>query len=658
MQTPVIEATNLQKRYGPLTAVRGLNLSVNRGELFGLVGPDGAGKTSTVQMLCTLTAPSAGQARILGLDTVRQAGDIKRRIGYMSERFTLYSTLTVAENLDFFARLRRVPAAIAARRKQELLMFSRLAEFQDRQAQHLSGGMQKKLALCCSLIHQPDVLFLDEPTTGVDPVSRRDFWRILSGFLNRGITIFVSTPYMDEAERFSRVAFIHQGAIVACDTPQNLKASLKRDLLEIRAEPLQKAVRTLEGILPAGSINIFGESLHLAVDNPDAALGRVAERLEQAGVRLVYARKASPGLDDVFVTYLKTDDSRPDIKAHATVPTLAPGGRDGEAAITVSGLTRKFGDFTAVDRVSFEVRRGEVFGFLGPNGSGKTTTIRMLCGLLMPTAGTGRVLGKDMAFSAQQVRSRIGYMSQKFSLFNDLTVEENINFYGGLYGLSGSRLRERREWVIAMAGLKGKERWLPRGLSGGWRQRLALGCAIIHDPEVVFLDEPTAGVDPLSRRFFWELIQELAERGTAIFITTHYMDEAEHCHNLGLMYEGRLIALGSPSKLKSELITGQLLEVVTPDFIRASEVLSASPACRQVSLFGSNVHLVVDSSAAPDTVRSALASAGVPVQAVNAIPFTMEDVFISLIEQQEIRRHPHPNPSNQGKGNAEIARPY
>ena len=644
MQAPAIEATNLHKRYGPLTAVRGLNLSVNRGELFGLVGPDGAGKTSTIQMLCTLTAPSAGHARILGLDTVKQAGDIKKRIGYMSERFTLYSTLTVAENLDFFARLRRVPAAIAARRRQELLLFSRLAEFQDRQAQHLSGGMQKKLALCCSLVHQPDILFLDEPTTGVDPVSRRDFWRILSGFLNRGITIFVCTPYMDEAERFSRVAFINQGTIVACDTPQNLKASLKRDLLEIRAEPLRKAVRALESILPAGSINIFGESLHLAVDNPDADLGRVAERLGQAGVKLVSARKVSPGLEDVFVTYLKTGDSRPDVKAYAIAPTLAPGRPNSEAAITVSGLTRKFGDFTAVDRVSFEVKRGEVFGFLGPNGSGKTTTIRMLCGLLMPTAGSGRVLGEDMASSAQRIRSRIGYMSQKFSLFNDLTVEENINFYGGLYGLSGSRLRERREWVIAMAGLKGKERWLPRGLSGGWRQRLALGCAIIHDPEVVFLDEPTAGVDPLSRRYFWELIQELAERGTTIFITTHYMDEAEHCHNLGLMYGGRLIALGSPSKLKTELITGQLLEVVTPDFVRASEVLSASPACRQVSLFGSTVHLVVDSGAALDAVRSALSSANVPVKAVNVIPFTMEDVFISLIEQQEDRVSPSPSP--------------
>lgn len=641
MNTPAIEAINLQKSYGPLTAVRRLNLSVNRGELFGLVGPDGAGKTSTIQMLCTLTAPSGGKARVLGLDTVRQAGEIKTRIGYMSERFTLYSTLTVAENLDFFARLRRVPAAAATKRKQELLEFSRLTEFQDRQAQHLSGGMQKKLALCCSLIHQPDVLFLDEPTTGVDPVSRREFWRILSGFLTRGITIFVSTPYMDEAERFSRVALIHRGEVVACDSPQNLKASLKRDLLEIRTEPLRDAVKTLEGVLPAGDINIFGESLHLAADDSDAVLSQIAGRLSQAGINLISARKVTPGLEDVFVTYLKTEDTRPGVKAQALAPTPTPARRNGKAAITVAGLTRKFGDFTAVDRINFEVKHGEVFGFLGPNGSGKTTTIRMLCGLLAPTAGAGRVLGEDMARAAQQVRSRIGYMSQKFSLFQDLTVEENINFYGGLYGLSGSRLRERREWVISMAGLKDKERWLPRGLSGGWRQRLAVGCAIIHNPEVIFLDEPTAGVDPLSRRYFWELIQELAERGTAIFITTHYMDEAEHCHNLGLMYEGKLIALGSPSKLKAELATGRLIEVATPDFARAAEVLSANPAYHQVALFGSTIHLVTD-SATPNDISQTLSNAGVPVQAVNMIPFTMEDVFISLIEQQKASASPSP----------------
>jgi ABC-2 type transport system ATP-binding protein len=636
MTAPAIEAINLQKRYGNIEAVRGLNLSVARGELFGLVGADGAGKTSTIQMLCTLTVPSSGRASILGLDTVKQAEAIKPRIGYMSERFTLYATLTVSENLDFFARLRKVPGAVAEKRKRELLEFSRLTDFQERQAQYLSGGMQKKLALCCSLIHQPDVLFLDEPTTGVDPVSRRDFWRILTGFLAGGITVFVSTPYMDEAERFNRVAFIHQGQVAACDTPANLKAGLKRSLLEINVEPLRAAIKALEGLLPAGSVNIFGESLHLSVDDPVTTLQQVRAQLEAAGVRLTGSRQIAPGLEDVFVTYLKTESAGAPLQAAPVNPAVIDSGPSGASAIAVSDLTKKFDSFTAVDAVNFEVSRGEVFGFLGPNGSGKTTTIRMLCGLMEPTAGSGRVLSHDMARESHRVRSRIGYMSQRFSLFNDLTVEENINFYGGLYGLSGRRLRERRDWVLAMAGLGGKERSLPRGLSGGWRQRLALGCAIIHQPEVIFLDEPTAGVDPLSRRYFWELIQELADRGTAIFITTHYMDEAEHCHRLGLMYEGKLIALGSPVELKSGLAAGKLLEVVTPDFVRAADILSGYSNCRQVSLFGSAVHLVVDgASMAAESVRGLLIERNIPVTSVSTIPFTMEDVFISLIEKQK-----------------------
>ncbi|MCX8126138.1 MAG: ATP-binding cassette domain-containing protein, partial [Dehalococcoidia bacterium] len=475
MNTPVIEVTNLQKRYGQLIAVRNLNFSVNRGELFGLVGPDGAGKTSTIQILCTLTKPSAGKARVLGRDTVKEADDIRARIGYMSERFTLYGTLTVDENLDFFARLHHVPASVAAKRKQELLDFSGLTEFRDRQAQFLSGGMQKKLALCCSLIHQPEVLLLDEPTTGVDPVSRREFWRILSGFLSQGITVFVTTPYMDEAERFNRVAFIHQGEVIACDTPQRLKAYLKHDLLEVRADSLRQAAKVLEEVMPLGSVNLFGECLHLAVDDPAAVSTQVEERLRQAGIKLLGVRRVPPGLEDVFIAYLRPTIKDTSPEARDTAPTLLSTAKTTESVIRVCGLTRKFGHFTAVDNINFEVKRGEVFGFLGPNGSGKTTTIRMLCGLLSPTSGTAQVLGQDMTLGAHRVRARIGYMSQKFSLFQDMTVEENINFYGGLYGLSRHQLKERREWVINMAGLKGKEHWLPRDLSGGWRQRLALG---------------------------------------------------------------------------------------------------------------------------------------------------------------------------------------
>jgi ABC-2 type transport system ATP-binding protein len=631
MEELAIEARGLRKVYGRNVAVKGLDLSVRPGEIFGLVGPDGAGKTSTLQMLCSLSTPSGGSARVLGHDTVRQGEAVKERIGYMSERFTLYAALTVGENLDFFARLRRVPRRLAAGRKRELLHFSRLEPFQDRQAQHLSGGMQKKLALCCCLIHEPAVIFLDEPTTGVDPLSRRDFWRILARFVSRGVTVVVSTPYMDEAERFQRVALIHQGEVVACDTPEALKAPLIGRLLEIRARPLEAAVALLRPQPEVREVQVFGDTVHVRVDDAPSSRPVLEGALRTAGLADAAARAIAPGLEDAFVSLLPASETERAPAPRAAAHPLSNGG----PAIRVVELVKRFDQFTAVDGVNFEVRKGEIFGFLGPNGSGKTTTIRLLTGLMVPGAGLAEVLGRDMSRYPHLVRQQVGYMSQRFSLFPRLTVSENIEFYGRLYGLDRRQLKERKEWVIGMAGLKGKERALPADLSGGWKQRLALGCAIIHGPQVVFLDEPTAGVDPISRRFFWELIQELSREGTTLFITTHYLDEAEHCHRIGLMHQGRLIALGSPGELKAQA-HGALLELTSPDYARALEALAGSALCRQVSFFGSKVHLVVDRAAdALPGVRAVLGQAGLRVSSLEPIPFTLEDVFISLVEAQE-----------------------
>jgi len=639
MDSPAIEAKGLQKKYENVLAVRGLELMVQRGEIFGLVGADGAGKTTTIQMLCTLTLPSAGEARILGMDTVRQAERIKEKIGYMSERFNLYSTLTVEENLDFFARLRSLPHDVSEQRKKELLNFCRLEPFRNRLAEHLSGGMQKKLALACSLIHEPEVIFLDEPTTGVDPVSRRDFWRIIAGFLTRGITVLVSTPYLDEAERFNRVALMHQGKIIACDTPQNLKAELAGELLEIRAHPPNRVVATLKKTPFASGSQLFGDTIHVMVDEAEKRTSEVERLLEKEDITVEEIRAIAPGLEDVFVTRLTGLEEKPASRSvdDNLIEIIAREGDKDEIAVKASNLTRKFGDFTAVDHVSFEVRRGEIFGLLGPNGSGKTTTIRMITGLLTPTSGSAFVLCHDMAAEADIAKCNMGYMSQKFSLFSDLTVEENIDFYGGLYGLPASFLEEKRKWVLDMAGLRGKEKAMPRELSGGWKQRLALGCTIIHSPEVVFLDEPTAGVDPLSRRDFWELIQELAARGTTIFVTTHYMDEAEHCQRLGLLYQGQLIALGSPLQLKTEQVKGELIEVVSSDYARTLELLSEDARYHQVNLFGNDVHVLVDEAAkAYPEIRGLLDAADITVQSIRQIPFTMEDVFISLVEAQDM----------------------
>jgi ABC-2 type transport system ATP-binding protein len=638
MDIPAIEAKGLQKKYGQVLAIDGLDLQVQRGEIFGLIGADGAGKTTTIQMLCTLNAPTAGEARILGMDTVGKANDIKRRIGYMSEQFNLYPTLTVEENLDFFARLRNLPGDVSRRRKSELLDFCRLEQFKKRRAEHLSGGMQKKLALACSLLHEPDVIFLDEPTTGVDPISRRDFWGIISGFLSRGITILASTPYLDEAERFNHVAFIHQGQIIACDTPQNLKAGAVGELLEVRAHPIRNAVTALEQARLPNSPQLFGDTIHIMADDSEKRREQIKNLLEQHGISVEEIRPIAPGLEDIFVARLSAQEEKPATRSETNSPpeTVKRENNRAETTIQASELEKKFGDFTAVDHVSFEIERGEIFGLLGPNGSGKTTTIRMITGLLKPTSGNARVLGYDMTREADTAYSSIGYMSQKFSLFHDLTVEENIKFYGGLYGLSAAMLQERKQWILDMAGLRGKEKITPGELSGGWKQRLALGCTILNGPDVIFLDEPTAGVDPLSRRSFWELIQELSARGTTIFITTHYMDEAEHCHRLGLMHQGRLIALGSPQSLKTG-VQGELIEVASSDFAGALELLSTDPRYHHVSLFGSSVHVVAESAkdAAPE-INNLLHSANITVQGISRIPFTMEDVFISLVEEREI----------------------
>ncbi|MFH1383060.1 MAG: ATP-binding cassette domain-containing protein [Chloroflexota bacterium] len=634
MNTPAIEARGLQKKYENVLAVSDLNLKVERGEIFGLVGADGAGKTSTIRMLCTLSLPSAGEARILGMDTVRTAENIKEKIGYMSERFNLYPTLTVEENLDFFARLRNVPRNVSEPRQKELLSFCRLEPFRKRHAEHLSGGMQKKLALACSLIHEPEVIFLDEPTTGVDPVSRRDFWRIIPGFLARGITILVSTPYLDEAERFNRVAFMHRGRIIACDTPQNLKNEMAGELLEIRARPVRPAVTALKQAPFSAAPQVFGDTIHITVDDARKRRPEVKHLLEQEKITIGSINPIPPSLEDALVTRLVGLEG--ETSGRGARDTLAREYGRSETAVRVADLTRRFGDFTAVDKVNFEVARGEIFGLLGPNGSGKTTTIRMITGLLAPTSGSAQVLGQDMSVGGSTARSKVGYMSQKFSLFADLTVEENINFYGGVYGLSSAQLEEGKKWVLDMAGLRGKEKLMPAELSGGWKQRLALGCTIIHSPKVIFLDEPTAGVDPLSRRSFWELIQELAAQGTTIFITTHYMDEAEHCHRLGLMYQGKLIALGSPQQLKTEQVKGELAEVVSSDYARALELLSADAGYHHVSLFGSAVHVGVDdlTTAAP-RIKELLEKSNVSVSGINRIPFTMEDVFIALVEKSE-----------------------
>lgn len=495
----MIQLSNLTKRFGGLTAVDGLALAIPRGELFGLVGSDGAGKTTTLRILTGVLDATAGAATVLGCPC-HDLEPVRSRIGYMSQRFGLYPDLTVLENIRFHADIFGVPTIEWKARAERLLAMSGLISFTQRRAGALSGGMKQKLGLCCALIHTPEVLFLDEPTNGVDPVSRRDFWRILEALVAEGVTIVVATAYLDEAERCHRVGLLHHGRLLACDCPQRLKS-------------------------------LAGPAV------------------------------TDPSLEDVFIGVL---GEGADTAVRRRTP---PGSTTVEPAVILEQLSRRFGDFVAVNRISLAVPKGEIFGFLGPNGAGKSTTIRMLCGILEPSSGSGRVAGLDVSTQAERIKEQIGYMSQKFSLYEDLTVAENIAFYGGIYRIPARQLAERAEWVIGMAGLGERRNAKAGDLSAGWRQRLALGCALLHRPPIIFLDEPTAGVDPLNRRRFWQLIHNLAAEGVTVFVTTHYMDEAEYCDRLALIYRGELVAVGSPLELKQQRAAGQVLPSLEQVFI-------------------------------------------------------------------------------------------
>lgn len=454
---------NVKKKYGVVTALDGVSLRVRRGEIYGLIGPDGAGKTTLFRILTTLLHADSGTAMVAGYDVERQYKEIRRRVGYMPGRFSLYQDLTVEENLHFFATV----FGTSIRENYDLVrdIYSQIEPFRTRRAGALSGGMKQKLALSCALIHKPEVLFLDEPTTGVDPVSRRELWDMLRRLRNQGITIVVSTPIVDEARQCDRIAFIHHGQVHGIDTP-------------------------------------------------DCILTRFADIL------------CPPGLQ------------------HADKDN------GGQPVIEVRDLTKQFGSFIAVDHISFNVCRGEIFGFLGANGAGKTTAMRMLTGLSRPTAGQATVAGFDVSRQPEEVKRHIGYMSQKFSLYEDLKVWENIRLFAGIYGVKDDEIGPRTDEVLHRIGLDGERNTLVKSLPLGWKQKLAFSVAVFHEPEIVFLDEPTGGVDPATRRQFWELIYQAADRGITVFVTTHFMDEAEYCDRISIMVDGKIQALDSPAGLK------------------------------------------------------------------------------------------------------------
>ena len=619
--------------------MRGVDLDVRRGEIFGVVGPDGAGKTTLIQMLCGILDPTAGSARVLGYDTVREAARLGERLGYMSQVFSLYGTLSVAENIRFFADLRFIPERARRERTERLLRFSRLEPFVDRLARQLSGGMQKKLALATTLVHDPEILFLDEPTTGVDPVSRRDFWEIVFDFLREGVTVFVATPYLDEAERCQRVALMHEGRILAVDTPAALRSGLGGQMLAIATPEPDRLVAALRARPEVRDAQIFGRGVHTLLADP-AAREPLEAALRAAEIPVQAVRPIEPSLEDVFIALIGGKQAPPPvpipISTPASRPAAAPGlvtsSADRPHVVEVQALTRRFGSFVAVDELSFTIHPGEVFGFLGPNGSGKSTTIRMLTGILPPSAGTGLVGGFDIAREADRIKPILGYMSQRFSLYNDLTTGENLDFFAGIYGVPAAERAERKRAVLEMVGLAGRDGARTSSLPGGWKQRLALAAAIMHRPRIVMLDEPTSGVDPLSRRVFWDLIFDLARSGVTILVTTHYMDEAERCDRVALIARGKMLALGSPAELKTE-VGGTMFEVGVREPFLAMRAARSGPGVRQASLYGATLHVLLEPDAPPEALRDYLVAAGHAVDSFAPVPLSMEDVFTNLVER-------------------------
>ena len=467
MPMNAIEVNSLSKGYGKVQALRDVSFSVGRGEVFGIIGPDGAGKTSLYRILCSLLLPDDGTASVDGYDVVNGLKEIRRRVGYMPGRFSLYQDLTVEENLRFFATL--FGTTVEENYDSIKAIYTQIEPFRKRRAGALSGGMKQKLALCCALVHQPSVLFLDDPTTGVDPVSRKEFWEMLSQLKEREITIVASTPYLDEVRMCERVAFLSEGCIRGIGTPDEILTTFR---------------------------DIF---------NPPA------------------------------------------------IEKLEAGTKSNENAIEVEHLVKAFGSFHAVDDISFTVRKGEIFGFLGANGAGKTTAMRMLTGLSQPTDGNGKVAGFDIRTEYEQIKKHIGYMSQKFSLYEDLTVAENIRLFAGIYGMDDGEIRRKTTDLLDRLDFSAHRNTLVSSLPLGWKQKLAFSVSIFHDPHVVFLDEPTGGVDPATRRQFWELIYDAAKQGITVFVTTHYMDEAEYCDRISIMVDGKIKALGTPEELKQKL---------------------------------------------------------------------------------------------------------
>ncbi len=566
----VLELHGVRKQFvaggRTVEALRDINLAVRRGRVTGLIGPDGAGKTTLMRMAVGLLVPDDGQITVLGFDAARDSLEVQARVGYMPQRFGLYEDLSVQENLDLYADLQGVPHADRAPVYEELMRMTGLARFTARLAGRLSGGMKQKLGLACTLVRPPELLLLDEPTVGVDPVSRRELWQIVYRLAQKeGVTVLLSTAYLDEAERCAEVILMHDGEVLGHGPPEEFRERSRGRTYMVTSSvaskrALQESLSSAPGVVDA---LIQGESVRLVMESdvrPDPAT--LLPNNKDIAIQPV-----PPRLEDSFVTMLRK--RKPEAAA-----VKSPEAMSGDSVrhtngagpvIDVESVKRRFGDFYAVKGVTFRVDRGEVFGLLGANGAGKSTVFRMLCGLLPATEGRMRVAGVDLRRAAAAARAKVGYMSQKFSLYGNLSVCQNLRFFSSAYNLFGKCQRDRMDWALSQFELAPMAEVTSLDLPLGHKQRLAMACALMHEPEILFLDEPTSGVDPLARREFWRRINALAEQRVTVMVTTHFMEEAEYCDRLAIMAAGEILAIGSPEEIKKRERTAERPEPTMED---------------------------------------------------------------------------------------------
>lgn len=541
----VVDIENLTRTFSPfiVPALDQINAIIPKGKIVGLAGPDGAGKTTLIRLITGLLLPTSGSIIVAGFDTVKQAQEIHKIIGYMPQKFGLYEDLTVQQNLNLYADLRSVLGAEKEQTFKKLLAFTGLAPFTDRLAGNLSGGMKQKLGLACALIKKPSLLLLDEPSVGVDPISRRELWKMVQELLQQGISVVWSTAYLDEAERCDSVLLLNEGKLLYQGLPLKLTTRVEGRVFKVtqittnRRQVLTHTLQqpsVLDAIIQGDDIRIvLKKKEHLDVSALDAG----------ANAKIV---SATPRFEDAFVDILGGGPKGLSLLAENT-PRVE---EKRNIVVEAKDLRKKFGAFTAVHDITFQIPRGEIFGLLGPNGAGKSTTFKMMCGLLKPTSGQAYVNGLDLQGAPSEARSHIGYMAQKFSLYGNLSVRQNLEFFSGIYNLKGKIRYQMIHQMIEIFNFQDYIDETADNLPLGFKQRLALACAVMHRPQVLFLDEPTSGVDPITRREFWNHINGLVQKNVTVMVTTHFMDEAEYCDRIGLVYKGKIINMGTPDSLK------------------------------------------------------------------------------------------------------------